>query len=251
MCVCPDLSRSLLLSLYSIHPLRACVIYRALIVRSGPHIPPPQPSYQHCVTLTTANYHYDGDLGFAVALQKYRYISFNKLHPATTSTAPTPPQPLHSLLFDWRFYRNIIASASRWESRRCTKCSWSVGLKGGRDESSASVSFDHGYWFLQSWVRIRAGFPIKPAATVTADRGKGQGIKRTIIRIHVWRLGIVSSNNICSKLTGYNLLHLSEMYQIFSFLFFEECIQRGYVSYPAFRNSPWLWNLIFCWDNRV
>lgn len=68
--------------------------------------------------------------------------------------------------------------------------------------------------------RDQSGFPIKPAATVAADRGKGQGIKTMMIRIHVWRLGIVSSNSICSSLTGYNLLHLSQMYQILFFFFF-------------------------------
>ena len=49
----------------------------------------PQPAYQHCVTLTTANYHRDGDLGFTVALWEYRYISFHKLPPPTTGTAPS------------------------------------------------------------------------------------------------------------------------------------------------------------------
>lgn len=46
------------------------------------------PAYRHCVTLTTANYHCDGELSLTLALWEYRYISLNKsaqLHTHTHS----------------------------------------------------------------------------------------------------------------------------------------------------------------------
>ena len=96
VCVCVCVLTSPALS-SSIPPSRVCVIYRALIVRSGPSHSAPRPAYQHCVTLTTANYHRDGDLGFTVALREYRYVSFNKLPSTDTHGAHTQlgacPQP--------------------------------------------------------------------------------------------------------------------------------------------------------------
>ena len=96
VCVCVCVLTSPALS-SSIPPSRVCVIYRALIVRSGPSHSAPRPAYQHCVTLTTANYHRDGDLGFTVALREYRYVSFNKLPSTDTHRAHTQlgacPQP--------------------------------------------------------------------------------------------------------------------------------------------------------------
>lgn len=168
----------------------------------------PRPAYQHCVTLTTANYH--RDLGFTVALWEYRYISFNKLPTTSTarprthtthylSTTPSSPPPSHSLLSDWCFYHNIIASASGRESRRCTKCSQRVHLKGG-EMNVAPLCHLTRVIDSHRAERDQSRFPIKSAATVTADRRRGQGIKSTTIRIHVWWLGIVSFNDICSYL---------------------------------------------------
>lgn len=63
--------------------------------------------------------------------------------------------------------------------------------------------------------QYQSGFPIKSAAAVSGDRGRGQGtIGGYTYSIHVWQLGIASANSICSNLTGCNLLHLSQLYQI-------------------------------------
>lgn len=96
LCLCVCVLTSPALS-SSIPPSRVCVIYRALIVRSGPSHSAPRPAYQHCVTLTTANYHPDGDLSFTVALREYRYVSFNKL-PSTNCTAAHTTHYLSSTL---------------------------------------------------------------------------------------------------------------------------------------------------------
>lgn len=44
------------------------------------------PANQHCVTLTTANYHCDGELSRTVALWEYGCISLNKSAPPCTHT---------------------------------------------------------------------------------------------------------------------------------------------------------------------
>lgn len=45
-----------------------------------------KPANQHCVTLTTANYHCDGELNLTVALWEYGFISLNKSAQLHTQT---------------------------------------------------------------------------------------------------------------------------------------------------------------------
>lgn len=59
------------------------------------------PAYRHCVTLTTANYHCDGELSLTLALWEYRYISLNKsaqLHTHTHSCTAGFSTSLHLAL---------------------------------------------------------------------------------------------------------------------------------------------------------
>lgn len=86
---------------------------------------------------------------------------------------------------------------------------------------------------------------------MTADRTRGQGIKSTII--HVWWLGIVSYNNICSYLISARatccfILHK----RIRSFFFFLSwSVSKEDVFHALHLFLFLLWNEIFCWDNKV
>ncbi len=105
VCVCWPLLPSLL------HPSfeSVCDIQSSNCQVWPPHSSP-RPAYQRRVTLTTANYHRNGDLGFTVALWAYRYISFNKLplpnaqphtltHTHTHTTTCLQPSPLLSHIY--------------------------------------------------------------------------------------------------------------------------------------------------------
>lgn len=86
--------------LSSVPPSREVCDIRSPNCQVWPPHSSPRPAYQVFVTLTTANYHRDGDLGFTVALWEYRYVSLNKSALPTaqnTHTHTYNSQPVHSI----------------------------------------------------------------------------------------------------------------------------------------------------------
>lgn len=243
VCVC--VSWPLLASLF--HPSfeSVCDIQSSNCQVWPPHSSP-RPAYQHCVTLTTANYHRDGDLGFA----EYRYISFNKLPPPTVqphtqlTTCPhthTHIPPSHSLLPDGRFTATLLRLPGDGRVVTAPNVAKVSDLKGNEMNLSP--------WY--HWSRVidfadQRRFRIKSAAAAAGEESRrwergGRGIKSTMIRIHVWGLRIVSPNNIWSYLisaraTSCFILHKRIRCFFFLFLFFLllDCLQRGCVSCSAF-----------------